>query len=98
MASGCMNLPAKVSQSSREKRPVTIERLECVRFDGTAQTGILEVRCSKGTYIRTLCADIGQALGTFGVMTALRRTSACSFSLADAVSVGGRARWLKQGS
>ena len=69
----------------REKRPVTIETLECIRFDEASQTGALEVRCSKGTYIRTLCADIAAALGTYGVMTALRRTSACGFSLEDAV-------------
>lgn len=69
----------------REKRPVTIERLDCIRFDEASQTGALEVRCSKGTYIRTLCADIAGSLGTCGVMTALRRTSACGFSLTDAV-------------
>ena len=40
----------------REKRPVTIETLECIRFDEASQTGALEVRCSKGTYIRTRCA------------------------------------------
>lgn len=68
----------------REKRPVTIETLVCTRFDEETQTGALTVRCSKGTYIRTLCADIGEALGTYGVMTALRRTAACGFTLADA--------------
>lgn len=73
----------------REKRPVTIETLECIRFDEASQTGALEVRCSKGTYIRTLCADIAAALGTYGVMTALRRTSACGFSLEDAVPLDG---------
>ena len=42
----------------------------------------LTVRCSGGTYIRTLCADIGQALGCGGVMATLRRTEACGFPLA----------------
>lgn len=68
----------------REKRPVTIEMLECIRFDEESQIGELVVRCSKGTYIRTLCADIAAALNSCGVMTALRRTSACGFSLEDA--------------
>lgn len=71
----------------REKRPVTIERLECSRFDEKTQTGALVVRCSKGTYIRTLCADLAEALGTCGVMTALRRTAACGFALADACTL-----------
>ncbi len=41
----------------------------------------LHVRCSGGTYIRTLCADIGEALGVGGVMAALRRVEACSFPI-----------------
>ena len=47
----------------------------------------LDVHCSKGTYIRTLCADIGKKLGTGGVMKALRRTYASGFSLGDAVTL-----------
>ena len=53
--------------------------------DPSTQTGVLTVACSKGTYIRTLCADIGDALGTFACMTALRRTKACGFTLGDAL-------------
>ena len=45
----------------------------------------LRVRCSKGTYVRTLCHDIGAALGCGGCMSALRRTEAAGFSLAEAV-------------
>lgn len=69
----------------REPRPVTISQCELASFDEASQTGTLIVSCSKGTYIRTLCADIGDALGTFAVMTALRRTKACGFSLDDAL-------------
>lgn len=43
------------------------------------------VVCSKGTYVRTLCHDIGQALGCGGCMSSLRRTRAAGFSLEDAV-------------
>lgn len=71
----------------REKRPVVIDRLELTGFDEEKQAGSLTVSCSKGTYIRTLCADIGETLGTFGMMTALRRTRAAGFSLADAVTL-----------
>jgi tRNA pseudouridine55 synthase len=47
----------------------------------------LRVRCSKGTYIRTLCHDIGAALGCGGIMTELRRTSAAGFDLSQAVTM-----------
>ena len=43
--------------------------------------------CSKGTYIRTLCHDIGQALGCGGTLYSLRRTMAAGFTLADAVTL-----------
>ena len=48
---------------------------------------LLDVRCSKGTYIRTLCHDIGQALGCGGCMSALRRTEAGGFSVEDALTI-----------
>ena len=47
----------------------------------------IRVRCSKGTYIRTLCHDIGQALGCGGCMASLRRTMAAGFFLEDAVTL-----------
>lgn len=74
-------------QVEREKRPVTVSRFELAAFDEALQTGRLAVSCSKGTYIRTLCADLGEALGTYGIMTSLRRTRAAGFSLSDAVTL-----------
>ncbi len=71
----------------RDRRPVTIYELILNEFDENTQSGVLTVRCSAGTYIRTLCADIGERLGTFGVMSSLRRTRAAGFSLEDAVSL-----------
>nr|WP_319489529.1 tRNA pseudouridine(55) synthase TruB [uncultured Caproiciproducens sp.] len=71
----------------RDKRPITIYQLVLNEFDENTQSGILTVRCSAGTYIRTLCADIGGKLGTFGVMSSLRRTRAAGFSLEDAVTL-----------
>ena len=47
----------------------------------------LEVECSAGTYIRTLCADIGNALGCGGAMASLERSSACGFSIGEAHTV-----------
>ena len=65
----------------RKPRAITIHALELL--DGEALT--LRVRCSKGTYIRTLCHDIGRALGCGGCMASLRRTRAGRFSIAESV-------------
>lgn len=70
----------------RKARPVTVYRLTLDRFDEEQQTGSLTVSCSKGTYIRTLIDDMGSALGTGAVMTALRRTQACGFSVEDCLT------------
>lgn len=70
----------------RPPRPVTIHELTLVGREG--EDWLLDVRCSKGTYIRTLCHDIGQALGCGGCMSALRRTEAGGFSVADARKIG----------
>ena len=52
----------------------------------------MEVTCSKGTYIRTLCHDLGQALGCGGCMAALRRTEASNFRIDEAVTLEDVAR------
>ncbi len=71
----------------RAARPVHISELELVSFDCDTQCGRLKTVCSKGTYIRVICDDIGKALGCGCVMTALRRTAACGFSEADALTL-----------
>lgn len=71
----------------REARPVHIAELTLLEYNENEKTGKLHVTCSKGTYIRTLIEDIAQKCGTVGAMTALRRTAACGFTLADAVSL-----------
>ncbi len=67
----------------RQPRPITIHELELLEFGGS--TARLRVRCSKGTYIRTLCKDIGQALGCGGCMQELRRVRAGEYAIAEAV-------------
>lgn len=70
-----------------ERRPRNIV-IHSLRLIGRQQEDyLLEVRCSKGTYVRTLCHDIGQALGCGGCMSSLRRTRAGRFSLEDAVEL-----------
>ena len=64
----------------RQPRPITIHRLALTDRDENGDWG-LEIDCSKGTYIRTLCHDIGQALGCGGCMSALRRVRAGRFTV-----------------
>ena len=69
----------------RAARPVTISRIEIVSFDLPAVA--IDVDCSKGTYIRTLAEDIGEALGCGAHLTALRRTRTGAASIADSISL-----------
>ena len=76
----------------RAPRPVTIhalERLEEAPEGFPTGEGLIYLRvvCSKGTYVRTLCHDIGQSLGCGGCMAALRRTRVGSFTLDGAVTL-----------
>lgn len=69
----------------RKSRPVTIKTLEIIGEE--AGDYILRVVCSKGTYIRTLCNDIGERLGTGAALSSLRRTVAGNFSITDAHTI-----------
>ena len=76
-------LARKGKEVERKPRPITIHELT---FLGFCEGGIrLRVHCSKGTYIRTLCKDIGQALGCGGCMAQLRRVSAGEYGVGEAV-------------
>lgn len=70
----------------RKARPVTIYRIEEVRFLQGHELRFT-VTCSKGTYIRTLCHDLGQMLGCGAVMTALLRTQSGNFGLENALKL-----------
>lgn len=67
----------------RQPREIEIFELSCLEFAGN--TARLRIHCSKGTYIRTLCKDIGEALGCGGCMEGLRRVRAGEYSIEDAV-------------
>lgn len=71
----------------REARPITIHSLTLEEFSEANQSARIRVSCSKGTYIRSLIDDLGTSLGTCAVMTSLCRTTACGFTLDDAISV-----------
>lgn len=78
-------LARKGQSVERKPRDITIHALELLSFDGNE--ALIRVRCSKGTYVRTLCHDIGQTLGCGGCMSSLRRTRAGRFSLEDCVTL-----------
>jgi len=71
----------------REARDVEIYSIAVSSVEGTDCDYSLSVHCSKGTYIRTLSADIGEKLGCGATLASLRRTATGSFTEADAISV-----------
>ena len=77
------DLARKGREVERQPRPITIHELELLEFTGNEAR--LRVRCSKGTYIRTLCKDIGEALGCGGCMAALRRVEAGEYTLEGSI-------------
>lgn len=67
----------------RTPREIEISSLSLVDYDEEKREGVLEIDCSKGTYIRTIINDIGEKLGCGGIMTSLVRTSSGGFTLND---------------
>lgn len=80
----------------REERSIVIHQLEIVAVHG--RDVILRIVCSKGTYIRTLCADIGQALGVGGHLLALERRRVGPLSIEQAMTVNQVAGHLTTGT
>lgn len=71
----------------RESRKVAIYGITLLDFDESTQSGSFEISCSKGTYVRTVIDDMGRLLKTGAVMTDLRRTQACGFSVDECISL-----------
>lgn len=69
----------------RKPREITVYSLDLLEF--SKDTARLRIHCSKGTYVRTLCHDIGQALGCGGCMAALRRVQAGAYTIGEAVTL-----------
>ncbi len=83
-----VDIARKGGEVERKPRPITVFDLKCTPTDEPDEF-ILDVDCSGGTYIRTLCADIGACLGCGGAMASLTRTMACGFTLDEAMSIDG---------
>ena len=79
------DLARKGIEIEREQRKIAIEKLEIYDFNGIEFS--MDVTCTAGTYIRSLCDDIGAKLGCGAVMTELRRTSANGFSIEKSVTL-----------
>ena len=77
------NLARKGKEVERPARTITIHALDFLGMEGKMVR--MRIHCSKGTYIRTLCKDIGAALGCGGCMESLRRTTAGSYTEGDAI-------------
>ena len=71
----------------REPRKITIHSIDVLDIDLIHNTVELDICCSKGTYIRTLCNDIGEKLGCGGYMASLVRTKSASFAIEDSITL-----------
>ena len=78
-----VDLARKGKEVERKPRPITIHELTYLGMEGSDIR--LRVRCSKGTYIRTLCKDMGEALGCGGCMAQLRRVTAGEYTIEEAI-------------
>ena len=92
------DIARKGGEVERKPRRITIHNLE-IGDNSHLDEGdfCLDVTCSKGTYIRTLCRDIGEALGCGGTMSSLRRVRAGGFHLSQAVTLEHVAEMAEQG-
>lgn len=81
----------------RTPRKCTVHSIVITDFDEQAQQGTLEISCEKGTYVRTVIDDIGQALCTGAVMTSLVRTYSGGFGIGDCLTIEQIAQLCEQG-
>lgn len=80
----------------RKSRQVTIKNIEIISIDLDKNTVTMLVDCTKGTYIRTLCEDIGKSLGSGGYMSALTRTKSGRFDIKNAYTLEQIEKMLAQ--
>lgn len=80
-------LARKGIEVERPSRNVTVYSADILDYNENEQTYKVDISCSKGTYIRSIAHDIGEKLGCGGVLTSLRRTSACGFDISNAITI-----------
>ncbi|MCC8160842.1 MAG: tRNA pseudouridine(55) synthase TruB [Oscillospiraceae bacterium] len=89
-------LARKGIEVERKSRKVTINSIDILKIDGARVT--IDVCCSKGTYIRTLCEDIGIRLGTGAYMNTLRRVKTGPFTIEESHTLGELEDLKRQGT
>lgn len=80
-------LARKGVEVERKPRDIEIFSLELIESDAENARYVIDVHCSKGTYIRTVCHDIGQELGCGATLTGLRRTMAAGFGIGECITI-----------
>lgn len=88
------DLARQGKEIERPARPIRIDNLEVSR-DGDKV--LLDITCSKGTYIRSICHDIGELLGCGAAMSALRRTASAGFGIEDCISLDCALEFAQKG-
>lgn len=81
------NLARQGVSVERKPRPVTIYETELLDFNYASQEFSFRIKCSRGTYVRSICAEIGEKLGTGAVMSALVRTECCGYTIDEAADI-----------
>ena len=89
-------LMRKGQEVELKAKKITIEDIEILRFDDTTMQLDIRVVCGKGTYIRSLARDIGEALGTGAYLTALRRTRVGDIKVEDCHTFDSFNEWLEK--
>ena len=92
------DIARKGKEVERAQKDIEIYSISVLNFDEDAQTAEIEVSCGKGTYIRTLIADMGEKLGFGAAMTSLRRTGAAGFSIDDCYTIDEVSSFMKEGT
>ncbi len=89
-------LKRKGNEVELQAKPVRIDAIELTSYDPLLQQASIRVVCGKGTYIRSLARDIGEALGSGAYLTALCRTRLGDVRITDCVTIDDFPAWLEQ--
>lgn len=93
-----VDLARRGVEVERQPRPVVIHEIEILEAREQQREYVIRVHCGKGTYIRTLCHDVGQVLGVGGVMASLERTRSGVFDRSTAVTLDTLRDAVQQGN
>ncbi|MDY6205951.1 tRNA pseudouridine(55) synthase TruB [Bacteroides heparinolyticus] len=90
------DLKRKGKEVELQAKTIRIDEIELLRFDEMTMKADIRVVCGKGTYIRALARDVGEALASGAYLTALRRTRVGEVEVADCIAIDDFPAWLEQ--